>query len=305
MKKDFIHITDFSIEGIKSILDVSSRLKQEASEGIQHKYLDGKNLVMVFEKPSARTRISFEIGMWQLGGYALFLGPSDLDFGNRENIRDSAQVFSRYNDIIMARVFKHKDILELANHATVPVINGLTDYNHPCQVMSDIFSIQEKRGHLEDLQISFIGDGNNVFNSWLFLAQRLPIRLCLACPKGYEPDQKLVDLTRKVGLSEVKISNDPYEIIAGSDIVYTDVWTSMGNEKEISKRVQNFRLFQVNQSLMKVAKKEAYFLHCLPAHRGEEVTNEVLDGPQSIVFDQAENRLHVQKALLLLLLGGL
>tara|TARA_Y100001970_G_C14092593_1_gene780849 strand:+ start:292 stop:1209 length:918 start_codon:yes stop_codon:yes gene_type:complete len=305
LEKDFIHITDFSIEEIKSILDVSSRLKQEASEGIQHKYLDGKNLAMIFQKPSARTRVSFEIGMWQLGGYALFLGPSDLDFGNRENIRDSAQVFSRYNDIIMARVFKHKDILEFANHATVPVINGLTDYNHPCQVMSDIFSIQEKRGHLEDLQISFIGDGNNVFNSWLFLAQRLPIRLCLASPKGYEPDQKLVDLTRTVGLSEVKISNDPYEIIAGSDIVYTDVWTSMGNEKETSKRVQNFSLFQVNESLMKVAKKEAYFLHCLPAHRGEEVTNEVLDGPQSIVFDQAENRLHVQKALLMMVLGVL
>ena len=298
MKRDFIHITDFSAEEIQTIFDISSRLKKETKEGSQHHYLKGKTLAMIFQKPSARTRVSFETAMWHLGGYALFLGPSDVGFGKREEIKDLAQLFSRYNDIIMARVYDHEHILELANHATVPTINGLTDYNHPCQVMADIYTVLEKRGHLEDLKISFIGDGNNVFNSWLYLAHRLPMRVSLACPEGYEPDQKLVDSTNSAGLSKVTISNDPYEIIEDSDLVYTDVWTSMGDEKEINERAQLFRPFQVNETLMKAASKQAYFLHCLPAHRGEEVTDEVIDGKQSVVWRQALNRVHAQKSII-------
>lgn len=305
MKRDFIHITDFSDEEIQTIFNISSRLKKETKEGSHHHYLKGKTLAMIFEKPSARTRVSFETAMWQLGGYALFLGPSDVGFGKREEIKDLAKLFSRYNDIIMARVYDHEHILELANHATVPIINGLTDYNHPCQVMADIYTVLEKRGNLEDLKISFIGDGNNVFNSWLYLAHRLPMTVSLACPEGYEPDQKLVESANSVGLSKVTISNDPYEIISDSDVVYTDVWTSMGDDKKTNEKTQLFRPFQVNENLMKAASKQAYFLHCLPAHRGEEVTDEVIDGPQSIVFDQAENRMHVQKAIIVLLMGGL
>lgn len=304
MKRDFLQITDFSAEEIKAIIDLSARLKRETQEGIKHHILKGKTLAMIFQKPSARTRISFETGMWQLGGYALFLGPADVGLGKRESVKDLAHLFSRYNDIIMARVFDHQHILELAEHATVPVINGLSNYNHPCQIMADIFTVFENRGHLEDLKVSFFGEGNNVFHSWLYLAHRIPMKICLACPKGYEPDSKLVKSVRSTSISEVIISNDPYDIVSNSDVIYTDVWASMGEEEEVANRAKIFHPFQVNSRLMRAAGDQAYFLHCLPAHRGDEVTDKVLDSSQSVVFDEAENRMHVQKAIIVTLMGA-
>ena len=241
MKRDFLHITDFSKEEIDVLFELSARLKKEVKKGTSHHLLKGKTLAMIFQKPSARTRVSFETGMVQLGGHALFLGPDNVGFGKREATKDLGRLFSRYNDLIMARVFDHDHILELAKHASVPVINGLTDYNHPCQIMADIFTVLEHRGHLDDFTLSFVGDGNNVFHSWMYLAQRLPMKLKLACPEGYEPDEKLVATTRSAGLSEVTISHNPFEIVAGSDVVYTDVWVSMGCEDEEESRLAKMR----------------------------------------------------------------
>ena len=304
MKRDFLHITDFSRDEIDALFDLTARLKREVKEETPHPLLSGKTLAMIFQKPSARTRVSFETGMVQLGGHALFLGPDNVGLGQREATKDLARLFSRYNDLIMARVFDHEHILELGKYATVPVINGLTDYNHPCQIMADIFTVLEHRGHLDDFSLSFIGDGNNVFHSWMTLAQRLPMKLNLACPEGYEPDEKLVEATRSAGLSEVTISHDPFEIISGSDVVYTDVWASMGQEDEAADRAKVFEPFQVNSGLMKAAGGQAYFMHCLPAHRDDEVTDKVIDSDRSIVFDEAENRMHVQKAIMVTLMGA-
>ena len=304
MKRDFLHITDFSKEEIDGLFELSARLKKEVKEETPHHLLKGKTLAMIFQKASARTRVSFETGMFQLGGHALFLGPDNVGLGKREATRDLARLFSRYNDLIMARVFDHEHIIKLAKHASVPVINGLTDYNHPCQIMADIFTVLEHRGHLDDFTLSFIGDGNNVFHSWMYLAQRLPMKLNLACPEGYEPDEKLVEMTRSAGLSEVTISHDPFEISTGSNVIYTDVWASMGQEEEAAERAKVFQPFQVNSELMKAAGEQAYFMHCLPAHRGDEVTDTVIDSDRSIVFDEAENRMHVQKALMVLLMGA-
>jgi ornithine carbamoyltransferase len=303
MKRDFLHITDLTRDEIHEVLELSARLKKEVQEGSPHLLLQGKTLAMIFQKPSARTRVSFEAGMYQLGGHALYLGPADIGLGKREAVKDIARLLSCYNDLIMARVFDHEHILELAQHATVSVINGLTDFNHPCQVMADIFTVLEHRGHLDDLKITFVGDGNNVFHSWLFLAQRLPMEIVLACPEGYEPDEELVEATRAEGVSQVNISHDAREAVRGADVVYTDVWTSMGQEEEVEERKRIFQPFQVNSDLMKSAGDQAFFMHCLPAHRGDEVTDEVIDGPQSIVFDEAENRLHVQKAIMVTLSG--
>tara|TARA_Y100000590_G_scaffold301127_1_gene339459 strand:+ start:1111 stop:2028 length:918 start_codon:yes stop_codon:yes gene_type:complete len=304
LKRDFLHITDFSKEEIDGLFELSARLKKEVKEGTPHHLLREKTLAMIFQKPSARTRVSFETGMFQLGGHALFLGPDNLGLGKREATRDLARLFSRYNDLIMARVFEHDHILDLAKYASVPVINGLTDYNHPCQIMADIFTVLEHRGHLDDLTLSFIGDGNNVFHSWMYLAQRLPMKLNLACPEGYEPDEKLVETTRLAGLSKVTVAHDPFDIVAGSDVIYTDVWASMGQEEEAADRAKVFQPFQVNSKLMKAAGEQAYFMHCLPAHRGDEVTDEVIDSHRSIVFDEAENRMHVQKAIMVILMGA-
>lgn len=303
MKRDFLHITDLTRDEIHEVLELSARLKKEVQKGSPHLLLQGKTLAMIFQKPSARTRVSFEAGMYQLGGHALYLGPADIGLGKREAVKDIARLLSCYNDLIMARVFDHEHILKLAQHATVSVINGLTDFNHPCQVMADIFTVLEHRGHLDDLKITFVGDGNNVFHSWLFLAQRLPMEIVLACPEGYEPDEELVEATRAEGVSQVNISHDAREAVRGADVVYTDVWTSMGQEEEVEERKRIFQPFQVNSDLMKSAGDQAFFMHCLPAHRGDEVTDEVIDGPQSIVFDEAENRLHVQKAIMVTLSG--
>ena len=301
MKRDFVHITDLTAEEIHELFDLTARLKSETESGREHPLLKGKSLVMIFQKPSARTRVSFETGMYQLGGHALFLGPSDIGLGKREAVKDLAQLFSRYNDMIVARIFDHRHILELSEYATVPVINGLTDYNHPCQVMADIFTIQEWRGNLENLKIVYIGDGNNVANSWLNLAQRLPMELVIVCPEGYEPDSTTTSASKSTGLSRVSISHHGIEAVQGADVIYTDVWASMGQESEVDLRKKIFQPFQVNRDLMTAAGKNTRFMHCLPAHRGDEVTDDVMDGPQSIVFTQAENRLHMQKAIMVTL----
>ena len=304
MKRDFLHITDFTRDEIDEVLELSARLKKETREGTSHLLLQGKTLAMIFQKPSARTRVSFETGMYQLGGHALFLSPADIGMGKRETTADIARLFSRYNDIIMARVFDHQHILDLGKYAAIPVINGLTDFNHPCQVMSDIFTVLEHRGHLNDLKVVFVGDGNNVAHSWFKLAQRIPMELIIACPEGFEPDENVVKETQETGLSSVSVSYDSYSAAAGADVIYTDVWASMGQEEEAAERKKIFEPFQVDTELMTVAGDQAYFMHCLPAHRGDEVTDEVIDGSQSIVFDEAENRMHVQKAIMVYLMGA-
>ena len=302
MKKDFISIADYSKEELEAIFELTNELKAKTKRGETHHLCKGKTMAMIFAKPSARTRISFETGMYQLGGYALYLSPNDIGIGKREAVKDIARVVSRYNDIIMARLFDHDHILELAKFSTVPVINGLTDYNHPCQIMADIFTILEKRGHLEDLKITYIGDGNNVANSWVNLASKLPMHLVICSPSGFEPDTETLTRAHDAGVSHIEIIHDPEVAVKDADVVYTDVWASMGQEAEAEKRRKVFMPYQVNAQLMSHARKDALVMHCLPAHRGEEITDDVLDGPQSIVFDEAENRMHVQKAIIAKLL---
>lgn len=310
MPKHFLHITDLTTDEILDLFQAAARTKahfkarQDAGQARQdYRPFQGLTLAMLFAKPSARTRISFETGFYRLGGHALYLDPASIGIGKREAVKDIARVLSRYNDIILARLFDHQHLLELAEYATVPVVNGLTDYNHPCQIMADMFTIQERRGHLDGLKITYVGDGNNIVHSWLRLAARLPIVLTIACPEGYRPDPDTVDLARQAGLSEITITDDPVTAVAGADVVYTDVWASMGQKEEAEERRARFQGFQVNTELMAATGKESWFMHCLPAERGVEVTDEVMEAPYSIVFDQAENRLHVQNAIMLRLLG--
>jgi len=261
---------------------------------------------MIFQKPSLRTRISFEMGMLQLGGQALYLSPNEIQLGVRESVPDVARVLSRYVDGIMARVFAHRHIEELAAHATVPVINGLSDYSHPCQALADLFTIHERRGELAGLKLAYVGDGNNVAHSLLFAATKVGMDIALATPRGYEPDAGVVEKARRFAAgsgSRVTLTDDPTAAVQGADIIYTDVWTSMGQEAERERRLAVFPPYQVNAALIAQAKPDVLVMHCLPAHRGEEITDEVIDGPHSIVFDQAENRLHAQKAILALLMG--
>jgi ornithine carbamoyltransferase len=303
LKKDFLSIADYSKSEIENLFDAAAKLKKEIKKGIQHPVCQGKTMAMIFAKPSARTRISFETGMFQLGGSALYLSPNDIGIGSREAVKDIARVVSRYNDIIMARLFDHAHILELAHYASVSVINGLTDYNHPCQIMADIFTILEHRGHLDNLKIAFVGDGNNVANSWINLAAKLPMHLTIVCPEGFDPDENALTYARNQKISQIEIERDPIQGVKDADVVYTDVWASMGQEAEAEKRKKVFPPYQINAQLMRYAKPDAKVLHCLPAHRGQEITDEVIDGPQSIVFDEAENRLHMQKAIIVKLLA--
>ena len=302
MKKDFISIADYTREELEEIFDLTRELKEKTKRGEEHHLCKGKTMSMIFAKPSARTRISFETGMYQLGGYALYLSPNDIGIGKREAVKDIARVISRYNDIIMARLFDHAHMLELAEYATVPVINGLTDYNHPCQIMADIYTILEKRGHLEDLKITYIGDGNNVANSWVNLASKLPLHLVICSPSGYEPDAATLTRAHEADISRIEIEHDPEVAVKDADVIYTDVWASMGQEAEAEQRRKIFMPYQVNSKLISYAHDDVMVMHCLPAHRGEEITDEVLDGPHSIVFDEAENRMHVQKAIIVKLL---
>lgn len=297
--RHFLSIADFTKEEIIETFNLAEELKQKQRDGVSHKDLAGKTLAMIFQKPSARTRVSFEVGMFQLGGHALYLGPNDIQIGKRESIGDVAQTLSRFVDIIMARLFGHEDILALAERASVPVINGLTDLLHPCQIMADVFSIFEKKGRAENFKVAFIGDGNNVANSWINMARRIPMKLHLGIPEGYDPNPGLCHEAKKANLSDIQIFRDPFEAAKDADVIYTDVWASMGQESEAEERRLAFMSYQVNRELLSQAKPDCLVMHCLPAHRGDEITDEVVDGPSSIVFDEAENRLHVQKAIML------
>ncbi|KAL6500717.1 hypothetical protein OROHE_025514 [Orobanche hederae] len=302
--KDFLHINDFDKDTLLKILDRAKEVKALIKSG-EKTYLPfkGKTMAMIFAKPSMRTRVSFETGFYLLGGHALYLGPDDIQMGKREETRDVARVLSRYNDIIMARVFAHQDILNLAKYATVPVINGLTDFNHPCQIMADALTIIEQIGQLEGTKVVYVGDGNNIVHSWLLLASVIPFHFVCACPRGFEPDARTAKRAIKAGVGKIEITNDPKEAVKGADVVYSDVWASMGQKDEAEYRRKVFQGFQVDEDLMKLAGPKAYFMHCLPAERGTEVTDGVMEAPNSIVFPQAENRMHAQNAIMLHALG--
>lgn len=303
MKRNFLHIHDYSSNEILEILNLAGEIKARLANREDYKPFRDHSMAMIFAKPSARTRISFETGFFRLGGHALYLGPGDISIGKREPVKDLARVISRYNDMIMARLFDHDHILELAEYASVPVINGLTDFNHPCQVMADIFTILEHRGNIENLKVVYVGDGNNVVHSWLNLAQRLPIHFVCACPEGYTPDAETVKSARAAGVSTIEILHDPVAAVRDADVVYTDVWASMGQKHEAEQRAELFKGFQVNDGLMAATGKESYFMHCLPAERGRETTDSVMECKNSIVFDEAENRMHVQNAIMLKIAG--
>ncbi len=303
MKRDFLHITDFSADEIHATFALAQEVKARFKRREAYLPFKDHSMAMIFAKPSARTRISFETGFFRMGGHAIYLGPSDISIGQREAVKDIARVLARYNDLIMARLFAHAHLLELAQYASVPVINGLTDYNHPCQIMADMFTILEHRGNLDNLKVAYVGDGNNIVHSWLRLAQRLPFHFVCVCPTGYEPDAQTVADTKAAGLSEITISHDPKAAVKGADIVYTDVWASMGQKDQAEIRKARFQGFQVNAELMAATGKASLFMHCLPAERGVETTDAVLESDGSIIFDQAENRMHAQNAILLKLCG--
>ena len=302
MNNHFLHINDFSSDELLDIMNLAKDLKEKFRNRENYKVFSNRSLAMIFAKPSARTRISFETGFEWLGGHALFLGPNDIGIGKREAIKDIGRLLSRYNDLVMARLFDHKHMLELASSSSIPVINGLTDYNHPCQIMSDLFTIWEHRGSLDDLKISYLGDGNNIVHSWLELTQKFPIDFVCACPVGYEPDKNTLDKSTEIALSKITVTNDPLDSINNSDVIYTDVWASMGQKEEAAIREEIFQPFQINHTIMSQAGENAKFMHCLPAERGREVTDEVMEADYSIVFDQAENRLHIQNAIMVTLL---
>tara|TARA_B100000959_G_scaffold68146_2_gene72217 strand:- start:25842 stop:26741 length:900 start_codon:yes stop_codon:yes gene_type:complete len=297
-KRDFLSIADFSSDELTELLNRARRLKA----GEDHSQLTGKSLAMVFRKSSTRTRISFEVGMTQLGGHALFISDRDSQIGRGEPIHDTAKVLSRYVDGIMIRTFGHEEVEELTRHSSVPVINGLTDLLHPCQVVADLQTVAEEFGpDYPERTVAWIGDGNNMANSWLNAAYRLGFSVRLACPEGYDPDLSI--LKRAEEMADILLTRDPFEAVQGADVVTTDVWASMGQEEETRERMGAFAGFSVDDALMRQAIPDAIFLHCLPAHRGEEVSSSVIDGTQSRIFNEAENRLHAQKAILLELLG--
>ena len=303
-KKDLLSVTELSSEEVIDIIDLGGSVKKDRS-----KYsgaLKGKSMGLIFQKPSNRTRVSFEIGMVQLGGYALYLGPSEIGMGGRESVKDVAKVLSMYLDVLVARTYKHEDVEELAKQATVPVINGLSDFAHPCQSLSDIFMIKEKFGTFKGITLSYIGDANNVLNSLMCASAKVGLNIKIATPEGYEPLKKAADTAKKCAVasgSKIEITHDPKIAAAGADVIYTDVWVSMGQEKEAKQRMKDFKGFQINDAIMKLTNKNCLVMHCLPAHRGDEITGSVIDSKSSVVYDQAENRMHIQKAILLKLLG--
>jgi ornithine carbamoyltransferase len=303
MKKDLITIYDLTKAEIEAIIRKAAELKGMHQQGIAYRPLAGKTLAMIFEKPSTRTRVSFEVGMYQLGGHALSLSPQNTQLGRGEAIADTARVLARYVEGIMIRTFAHERVEEMARFASIPVINGLSDLLHPCQILSDIFTIWERRGKYQGLKVAYVGDGNNVANSWINGALRLGFDLWLACPPAYGPDERILSRAQKEGSSRIILTHDPLEAAEGAHVINTDVWASMGQEGERAEREKAFQGYQVNADLIRRARQDVMVMHCLPAHRGEEITDEVMDGPHSVVFDQAENRLHVQKAILTLLMG--
>ncbi len=303
--KSLVSINDLSQEEIWQIFELSSSLKLKQITGEQHHLLTGKTLGMIFSKPSTRTRISFEVGIYQLGGIGLYFGPNDLQLKRSESIPDTAKVLSRYLSGIMIRTFDHQDVVDLAKYASIPVINGLTDLLHPCQVLTDLFTIYEKKKVLSGLKLAYVGDGNNMAHSLLHGCSKVGMNISIASPKDYQPNKQIVDnalKNAKSSGSKIEITEDPVKAVKNADIIYTDVWASMGQESESEKRKKIFKNYQVNPKLIKNAKEDYLFMHCLPAHRGDEVVDEVADSPNSVIFDEAENRLHVQKAIMALVM---
>lgn len=302
--KHLVSVRDLSADQIRRLFQVAAKLKKSKSH---INTLSGKTLGLLFQKPSVRTRVSFEVGMHQLGGHSLYIGPVELQEGQRESAKDLARVLSRYLDGIVARTFSHQDVEDLAHEAAIPVINGLSDHSHPCQALSDLFTMQEKFKKLQGLKVAYTGDGNNVCHSLMEACGLMGVDFRVATPRSYQPQEKIYAWARsraRASGGRIVLTQDPQEAVLKAQVVYTDVWTSMGQEEQKGERLKAFEGFQVNQTLMKRAAPQAVFMHCLPAHRGEEVSGEVIDGPRSIVFDQTENRLHVQKAILLMLLGA-
>ena len=303
MKKDFLSIIDIDGYELESIVADAMRLKRLKSAGTAHEFLKGKSLGMIFEKASTRTRVSFEVGMTDLGGHALFLNPTDMQLGRGEEIRDTARVLARYTDAVMIRAYHHATIEEFARYSTVPVINGLSDRLHPCQVLADIMTLKERFGDLRDLKLAWVGDGNNVCNTWILSSALTGMEIVVASPPRYQPRAAVVDQARAGG-GRISIVTDPEEAVRDADVLYTDIWVSMGDEQERTERLLALKGYTIDSRLLARAPPDALVMHCLPAHRGEEITDEVLEGSQSIVWDQAENRLHAQKALLLRLIAG-
>ena len=298
MKKDLLTILDISSEEIDALLRRASLLKEKFQAGELKPTLAGKTLGLIFDKPSTRTRVSFEVAMYQLGGRVIFMSSTETQLSRDESLRDTALVLSRYVDGLVVRTYADTDLQELARHAGIPVINGLTDLYHPCQVLGDILTIKEKKGDLQSLRIAWVGDGNNMAHSWINAAARLPFQLLLACPPGYEPKKEILDTGQELAGGRISFGHDPVEAVKDADVINTDVWTSMGQDEERGERLAAFRDYQINDELLRQAKSDAIVLHCLPAHRGEEITDEVMDGPNSAIFDQAENRMHLQRGLL-------
>lgn len=303
--RDFISIHDYSAEEIAYMIEVGLELKKMQKAGIAHHILQGKTLGMIFQKSSTRTRVAFEVGMYQLGGHALFLSPRDIQIGRGESVKDTALVLSRMLDGIMIRTFAHEEVLELAKWASIPVINGLTDLLHPTQVIADLMTVKEHKGELKGRKMVFVGDGNNVAHSLLFGGAKTGMEVVIATPKGFEPNSNIVKLAEedaKATGARVSVAEDPEEAVKGADVIYTDVWASMGEEDQAEEKEKNFKAYQINKHLLSLANKDAIVLHCLPAKRGKEITDEVIDGPQSVVFDEAENRLHAHKAIMALVM---
>lgn len=305
MKKDLVSIKDLTARDIEDIFNLTDKLKKDKTKF--SRALSGKTLVLLFQKPSNRTRVSFEVGMHQLGGNSIYLGPDEINLGVRESIQDVAKTLSRYVDAIVLRTFEHKNVLELAKYSDKPVINGLSDFSHPCQALADIYTVREKLKSIKGKTLTYVGDGNNVCNSLLYTSAKVGLNMNIGAPEGYGPKNTVLKEARgfaKSNGASINLFNNPAQAVKGADVIYTDVWVSMGQEKEARQRKKIFKEFQVNKNLLRLAKKNALIMHCLPAHRGEEITDEVIDSRNSIVFDQAENRLHIQKAILIKLLTG-
>jgi ornithine carbamoyltransferase len=305
MNRHLVTLDDLTAHDITALFELAADLKAKRREGVLHPLLAGKTLAMIFEKPSLRTRVTFEAGMTQLGGHAIYLTPADIRLGERETVQDAARNLERWVDGIVARTFSHQMVERLASYSRIPVINGLTDRYHPVQILCDLFTLWEKRGSVAGLRVVFVGDGNNVCHSWLQGAAKMGIHFTLACPKGYEPDPGvLAGALEQAAGARLSVTHDPMAAARGADVLYTDVWTSMGQEDERARRLKDFQGFQVDEHLVGLAASNVLVMHCLPAHRGEEITDDVMDGPHSIVFDEAESRLHMQKAILVRMLGG-
>ena len=303
VKRDLLNFDGIDRRDFEAILRLGGELKRKQKQGVPHALLAGKGLAMLFEKPSLRTRVTFETGMVQLGGHVVFLAPGEVQLGVRETPADCARSLSRWVDIIVVRTFAQATIEEMARYASVPVINALTDRFHPCQVLADCMTLIEHKGKLEGLKITFVGDGNNMVHSWVEAAEKIPFKFVVACPKGYEPDEEILKRAISRG-ARVSVTHSVKEAVRGADVIYTDVWASMGQEWDVATRLKDFAGYQVNHRMVSLAKKDAVVMHCLPAHRGQEITEEIIESPRCIAFDQAENRLHAQKAVMVWLLDG-